>query len=420
LPTVYIGLGANLGDRESTLRAALAAIDGTPGLRVVAVSSFRETAPVGGPPGQPRYLNAAARLECGLEPRALLERLQAVERDLGRDRAREVRFGPRTVDLDILVFEGREVREPDLVLPHPRMRERAFVMEPLAELGYHAAPMLRIESIAAMRAAARDAARAGLTVGFVPTMGALHEGHLALARRARAECGRVFASVFVNPLQFGPSEDFARYPRDLEGDARLLESVPIDGLFAPRADEIVPAGMATRVAQDERLTGVLEGRTRPGHFGGVLTIVLKLFAIVRPDRAYFGQKDLQQTVVLRRMVADLDLGVEMVICPTVREADGLAMSSRNRYLSPEERKDALALSRGLRAAEAAFRAGERDGPRLAALVRGAVAAVPAVRLDYAEVVGGGSLAPVATAAPGDAAVVAAWVGKTRLIDNVIF
>lgn len=416
MPTAFIGLGANLGDREGNIRAALARLDATPGVRVERVSALRETAPVGGPPGQPPYLNGAARLSTTLAPRALLERLLAIEAALGRVRAE--RWGPRAIDLDLLLYDDLRIEEEDLSVPHPRMRERPFVMEPLAEIGYDAPRVRLIESIEAMRAAEREARAKGLSVGLVPTMGALHEGHLSLARRARAECGAVFASIFVNPKQFGPSEDFARYPRDLAGDLRLLEPVGVDGVFAPRAEEMYPPGFRTHLRQDE-LTSRLEGASRPGHFDGVLTVVAKLFLIVRPDRAYFGQKDLQQTVVLRRMIEDLNMPLEMVVCPTVREADGLALSSRNRYLSPEERADALALSRGLFAALDAFRAGERSGPALRRLVADAVAAAPRARLDYAEVARAGDLAPADPAAPGDAIVVAARVGVTRLIDNIL-
>jgi len=413
----FIGLGANLGEREAAIREALRRLESTPEIRVERVSSLRETEPVGGPAGQPRYLNGAARLSTTLTPRALLQRLLAVEAELGRVRAE--RYGPRTIDLDLLLYDEERIREPDLVVPHPRMRERPFVMEPLAEIGYHPPPMRIYDSIDAIRNAVRDARRAGKSVGFVPTMGALHEGHLSLARRAKSECDVAFASIFVNPTQFGPNEDFARYPRDLDGDRLLLERTGIDGIFTTSPEAMYPPGFRTYVVQDG-LTTTLEGAIRPGHFRGVLTVVMKLFQIVRPDRAYFGQKDLQQTIVLRRMVEDLNVPVEMVICPTVREVDGLAMSSRNRYLSPGERAAGLSLSRGLFAAQSAFQAGERRGSALRAHVVAAFASAPSAVLDYAEVVSTSDLAPIENVSVGDAAVVAARFGSTRLIDNVIF
>jgi pantoate--beta-alanine ligase len=419
----FIGLGSNLGDREGTIRETLRRLNATPGVRVLAVSTLIETDPVGGPEGQPRFLNGAAKLETDLAPRALLEAMLEIERALGR--TRDVRWSARTIDLDLLVYGDLQIDEPGLIVPHPRMRERPFVMDPLAELGYNPARMppatahgRLVDAIPAMREVVRAARRAGKTIGFVPTMGALHEGHIALARRARADCDLVVTSIFVNPLQFGPSEDFSRYPRDLEGDRRLLDAVPVDVVFTTTPSDMYPEGYRTYVVQDD-LPTKLEGKSRPTHFRGVLTVVLKLFQIVAPDRAYFGQKDLQQTVVLRRMVEDLNVPLEMIVCPTVREADGLAMSSRNRYLSADERRDALALSRGLFAADDAFRGGEQDAERLRACVRESIGAAVHARLDYADVVSTRTLDPVTRATAGDAVVVAAYVGKTRLIDNLI-
>src|SRR5262245_20929963 len=227
------------------------------------------------------------------------------------------------------------------------------------------------------------AARAGLdgSLGLVPTMGYLHQGHLELVRRARAENEHVAVSIFVNPTQFGPHEDLARYPRDLPRDLALLDAQGVDLVFAPSAAEMYPPYSATTVSiggMDE----VLEGRTRPGHFRGVATVVCKLFNIIGPQRAYFGQKDAQQTVVIRRMVADLNMPIAVVVCPTVREPDGLAMSSRNVYLSPAERQAAVSLSRALRAAEARYAGGERDGEVLRAAMRAILAAEPLATPEY--------------------------------------
>ena len=255
------------------------------------------------------------------------------------------------------------------------------------------------------------------TVGLVPTMGALHEGHLSLVREARRMCDVVVVSVFVNPTQFGPGEDFDRYPRTLAADLEMLAARGADIVFAPEVAEMYGSAHATRVEVDGPALG-LEGKFRPGHFSGVATIVLKLFNLVAPDRAYFGQKDAAQVAVLRRLAEDLRLGVEIVVCPIVREEDGLALSSRNAYLSPDERKQALTLSRALRRVEALYKHGERGAEALIAAAR--VSFVdPAIRIDYIELVDWATLERVATADAGALFAVAAYVGQTRLIDNVI-
>ena len=250
-------------------------------------------------------------------------------------------------------------------------------------------------------------------VGFVPTMGALHEGHLSLVRRARAECGVVVASIFVNPLQFGAGEDLARYPRTFEADCAALEAEGVAVLFAPEAGEMYPEGAVTTVT----VAGIgdrLDGGSRPGHFAGVATVVAKLLHVVGPGRAYFGQKDAAQLAVLRRMVRDLNFDVELVACAIVRDTDGLALSSRNRYLNEGERVRALALRRSLMAMEGMITRGERES---AALVREGMQMLEAVRVDYLAVVDAETLLPVMVAETGTLVAVAAWVGGTRLIDN---
>jgi pantoate--beta-alanine ligase len=245
-------------------------------------------------------------------------------------------------------------------------------------------------------------------------MGALHEGHLSLVRRAREENDRVAVSVFVNPLQFGPGEDFETYPRRLEEDLAALAVERVDAAYLPSTTEMYPPGATTRVEVHD-LDEVLEGVHRPGHFSGVATVVLKLFNAVRPDRAYFGQKDAQQAAVVRRLARDLDTGVEVRVCPTVRELDGLALSSRNAYLSPDERRAAAALSEALREANRAWLAGERDPVRLSGAMRATLAAEPLAAPDYAEVVD-----PQTFREPGPGsmlAVLAVRIGRTRLIDN---
>ena len=257
-------------------------------------------------------------------------------------------------------------------------------------------------------------------VGFVPTMGALHAGHRSLADAARAANPRVIASIFVNPTQFGPKEDFGRYPRTLDADSAMLEEVGVDLLFAPEPQEMYPQGFATAVDVGPVATR-LDGASRPGHFTGVATVVAKLFGIVEPDRAYFGQKDAAQVAVLRRLVLDLSLPVELVVCPTVREPDGLALSSRNRYLSPDERKSALVLSRALFAAEQAAKLGEISVGTLLAAARTVLAKEPAIQLDYLTLVNPDTLLPMEVLVPGSPSLlaVAGWVGVTRLIDNVL-
>jgi len=273
-----------------------------------------------------------------------------------------------------------------------------------------------IQDCRSFTAAAR---RNGRTIGFVPTMGALHEGHLSLMRRARQECGIAVTSIFVNPTQFGPHEDFARYPRDLERDAELCRSVGVDAIFAPQAAEMYPESFATYVVQEDETVRRWEGEIRPGHFRGVLTVVAKLFGIVQPDRAYFGQKDYQQALLVRRMVRDLSLPLAVVVCETVREPDGLAMSSRNQYLDPGSRRQAVCIHRGLRAAEARLAAGERDAARLCDTIRENLVAAGPCTIDYVTVADPDTLAPLAELTGPAVALVAVRIGGTRLIDNLI-
>jgi pantoate--beta-alanine ligase len=258
----------------------------------------------------------------------------------------------------------------------------------------------------------------GHVLGLVPTMGALHEGHAALVKRAKAECSKVAVSIFVNPKQFGPKEDFAKYPRDLEKDAEMLQAIGVDVVFAPAAEEIYPDGFRTYVTV-EGISERLEGKTRPGHFRGVATVVLKLFEIVGPQLAYFGRKDAQQVRIISAIAQDLNLDVEVVVCPIVREADGLALSSRNAYLNAEERKAATVLIRALGAAKAELETGVRDALELQNVITKVFANEPLARMDYAEIVSAETFEPVVRVGQSCYAVVAAWVGKTRLIDNLL-
>jgi len=273
-------------------------------------------------------------------------------------------------------------------------------------------------TIAEARALCRELRAARKRLGFVPTMGALHAGHLSLVRAAKAQCDAVAVSIFVNPTQFGPTEDLAKYPRPFESDCAALEKQGVDVVFAPTVEEVYSQGETTWVTV-EGLSEKLDGRSRPGHFRGVTTVVSKLFHIIEPDVAFFGQKDAAQLAVIRRMVSDLNLPVEIVGCPIVREPDGLAMSSRNAYLSPEDRRRALVLHRSLQRVEKEFRAGQTGAAPLSEAGRAVIAQEPQVRLDYFEIVDPDTLDPVAQITGRTLVAVAAYVGSTRLIDNIV-
>lgn len=274
--------------------------------------------------------------------------------------------------------------------------------------------MIVVETIEAFRAARPSLG----TLGLVPTMGYLHAGHLALIERARAENGSVAASIFVNPTQFGPSEDFERYPRDLPRDLNMLEAAGVDLVFVPAVPEMYPDGFSTFV-EVEGITRMLEGGVRPGHFRGVATVVCKLLNIADAERAYFGQKDAQQTVVIRRMVRDLNLRTQIVVVPTLREPDGLALSSRNAYLSPEERAAAPVVYHALEAARAAWEAGERSGEALRERMRAVLSQKPCARVDYVSAADPLTLEELDTIEHEALVSLAARFGKTRLIDNIL-
>ena len=275
-----------------------------------------------------------------------------------------------------------------------------------------------LDTPAALRRESERWRAAGLSVGLVPTMGALHAGHRSLLHRARVECDRVVASIFVNPTQFGAGEDLDRYPRTLDADLAMLAEERIDAVLLPSTAAVYPAGFATTVRVGGSAVAGHEAASRPTHFDGVAVVVTKLLVAARADRAYFGQKDAQQCAVVTRLAADLDTGTQVVVCPTVRDADGLALSSRNAYLSPAQRAQALAVPAGLAAAARRFAAGERDAARLGAAVRERLALAADLRPEYVDVVDGASFAPVAAPARGSKIVVAAKIGGVRLIDTL--
>ena len=278
--------------------------------------------------------------------------------------------------------------------------------------------METIRTVSWMKEKAREARAEQRVVGLVPTMGALHAGHMALVERAQKECSRVYASIFVNPAQFGSSEDLSKYPRRLDADVQKLTAAGVQGLFLPSRDEVYPPGFSTYV-HVEGISERFEGKSRPGHFRGVATVVLKLFEIVQPTFAYFGRKDAQQVRVVQKMVHDLNLNVELVICPTVRESDGLALSSRNAYLCEQERRAATVLYRALHAAERRLSATVRDALELKSAMLEVLESEPRARVDYAEIVDAETFEPVVRVERRCYALLAVRIGSTRLIDNML-
>jgi pantoate--beta-alanine ligase len=278
--------------------------------------------------------------------------------------------------------------------------------------------MQTIQTVQALRQWAVQARNEGKTIGLVPTMGALHAGHISLVKVARRDCNLVVVSIFVNPTQFGPKEDFSKYPRTLDKDSSLLTKENVDVIFAPSIDEVYPDGASTFV-EVEGLSNRLDGASRPGHFRGVATVVAKLFMMAKPHRAYFGQKDAAQVAVLRKMVRDLHFDLQLIVCPIVRDADGLALSSRNRYLSTEERRQALVLSRSLGHVKELLQKGRRQAAELIQAAQEVFAQEPQVRIDYMTAVDPDTLEEVTEINSSTLFAVAAWVGSTRLIDNTV-
>lgn len=437
---VYIGLGSNLGYRKGNIRKAVSLLEGLG--RISKISSIYETEPVG-PVEQRWFLNAVVEIETDLEPRELLLRLKELERRIGRSEGGE-RWGPREIDLDILFYGDLVMEDEDLIIPHPRIGERRFVLEPLYEIapdlihpitGSTVSEMLKevrdrhvvrrmrdlevVRSISDMKEISKKLRQEGKVIGFVPTMGYLHEGHLSLIRESKRRCDITVVSIFVNPTQFGPSEDYERYPRDLERDIALSSSEGVDYLFVPEVGEMYPEGFCTYVEIIGKLTSTMCGRSRPTFFRGVTTVVTKLFNIVSPHMAFFGEKDFQQLQVVRRMVRDLNMDVEIVPVPTVREKDGLAMSSRNSYLSPEGRKAATILYRSLMAAKEMVEKGERAAARIKGMIEEMIRSEPLARIDYIAIVDSETLEDKDIVGPGTLIALAVWVEDARLIDNIV-
>jgi len=430
-----LGLGSNLADRVGNLVQALHLLRRQ--VQVLRFSSLHETRPVGGPAGQANYLNGAAVVATDRFPGELLAILRDIETQLGRERAQC--WGPRTIDLDLLLYDQQVIHSPELTVPHPRMHERRFVLAPAAEIAADLRhpvqqativellarlpppaagdPKLRVfTSIGPMQSETLRLRRQGRRVGLVPTMGALHPGHLSLVQVARERADVVVATIFVNPTQFGPNEDFSKYPRTLDADLQALSAAGCDLAFVPARDEMFHADSSTFI-DPSAVSQPLEGVCRPGHFRGVATIVLKLFLIIPAHVACFGQKDYQQAQVIRRMVADLNVPIEIVVCPIVREPDGLAMSSRNRYLSPAEHRQALALPSALDEAERLVDAGQVESEAIVAAMRNILLAAGITRIDYVALADPESLVEVPRIEGRAVALLACFVGATRLIDN---
>lgn len=445
-----IALGANLGEPERTFKRAISLLERDHDVTLLRRSHWIATEAVG-PQGQDPYTNGAILVETTLPPEALLEALRAVEAHLGRDRSSEERWGPRTLDLDLLYVlsaagEPITLRTEHLTLPHPRMEERAFVLGPLSEVApdqrlfrstltvaeqlkklQEGGGIIRLESVEEARAWCEAARADGGTLGFIPTMGALHEGHLNLVRRAAAENDRVVVSVFVNPLQFNNPADLERYPRDFKGDAALLASVGCSMAFTGTLPQFFPDELGDDgtlrpefMLDPGPAAESCEGTFRPGHFEGVATIVDRLFDVVQPTRAYFGAKDFQQCLVVERLAKQRGGTPNIVRCDIVRDSNGLALASRNLLLSDEAKVTALHISRALRHVRSAWRNGLRDASTLAEMLAHELD-VPGVDVEYAEIRHPGEWTPGAPSGLIDEAValVAANVGGVRLIDNML-
>jgi pantoate--beta-alanine ligase len=427
LELVYVAFGSNVGDRAAHIDAALDRLRATPGIEVLRQSDRLETDFVGVGPEQDRFLNGVVELRSSLPPMAMLSVLHVIEAAAGRIFPHPVNH-PRELDLDIILFGARVIDTLALQVPHPRFYERAFVREPLRQLGVDvdaqapAQQPLVLDSIAALTAKTAEWAAGDCSIGLVPTMGFLHRGHQSLMRIAREQCDRVITTVFVNPLQFGPHEDFDAYPRDLDRDLAICREAGVDVLFAPPVGQMFDEDFCSHVQVGAEAVG-MEGGVRDGHFQGVATVVARLFAMSNAHRAYFGEKDAQQVAVVRRMARDLGFPVEVVPCAIVRESDGLAMSSRNVYLTKADRQAATVLSRALSSAREQFRRGTRDRDQLLQHVAQVLASEPRCAVDYIELRREGDLRalPPGDVTGGRMLVAGMFVdGETpvRLLDNL--
>lgn len=420
--TCYIGLGSNSGERRKNIELALNCLRDTDGIKIERLSSLSETEPQDCPAGSPRFINGVVKIKTVFNPRQLLERLGTIEKRLGRNSAREI-LCRRPVDLDILFYGDRKIDKPGLKIPHPRLEERDFVLKPLKEIApgtikFLAKKMKIISSIVKMCSFKLKERKKHKTVGFVPTMGCLHQGHLSLIRQAKRDCDTCIVSIFVNPIQFGPKEDYRIYPRDLERDSILAKSAGCDCIFYPQVKNMYPRGYLTYVNVGE-ITDCLCGAGRPGHFKGVATVLTKLFNIVQPDIAYFGQKDYQQALVIQKMVKDLNMPLKIRVMPTVRESDGLSMSSRNSYLNSQERQDAVILYQSLQKARSMISSGKIDCEKIIREIKNEISKKKSARIDYVEIRDAKTLERIKYIKGKSVIALAVWMGRTRLIDNIV-
>ncbi len=426
----YIALGSNIAPRRFFINSAAKKIAREKEIILKRRSSIYDTYPVGGPP-QERFLNSVVEIETSLSPSKLLLRLLRIEKSLGRIRLGKNR--PRTIDLDILLYDNSIIRDNNIIVPHPRMHKRDFIMFGMNEISPTAIhPVLNmtvgdIHNRREMKIIRNPkeaynyicgVKRKGRRIGFVPTMGYLHEGHLSLIRKARRENDIVVISIFVNPAQFGPREDYSRYPRDLKRDKALAKRVGADIIFYPDLKSIYAPDHSTYVSVED-ISKNLCGFLRPGHFRGVATVITKMFNIIPADNAYFGQKDAQQAFIIKRMTRDLNIPVKIKILPIVREKDGLAMSSRNTYLSKSQRREAIALFKSLLLAKDLIKKGERKADKIIKRMKDLISKKSSARIEYISIVDTDELKDIKTLRGKVLIAIAARFGKTGLIDNII-
>ena len=426
----YIALGSNIAPRKFFIDSAVKKIAKEKEITLKKRSSIYDTYPVGSF-SQGRFLNSVMEIETSLGPNALLSRLLQIERSLGRVRRGKNR--PRTIDLDILLYDDVIMREKDVIIPHPRMHKRDFVMFGINEISptkihpvlkmavsdiHNKRKMKIIKSPKKAHNCVTALRKKGKRVGFVPTMGCLHEGHLSLIKKARRENDIVVISVFVNPTQFGPREDYKRYPRNFKRDKALAKRCGADIIFYPDVKDMYIPTHSTYV-DVKKISENLCGRFRPGHFRGVATIVTKLFNIIPADNAYFGEKDAQQALIIKRMARDLNVPVKIKIQPTVREKDGLAVSSRNKYLSEKERFEATVLFKSLLLAKGLIEKGERNSDRIIRGMRSLIGKKGSARIEYISIVDIDELKDAKSLKGRVLIAIAVRFGKTRLIDNIV-
>jgi len=426
----YIALGSNIAPRKFFIDSAIEKIGREKGTAVRRHSSLYDTCPIGGPP-QGRYLNSVIEVDTSLRPRDLLLRLLRIEKSLGRVRRGKNR--PRTIDLDVLLYDDTVIRQRGITIPHPRMHKRDFVMVGINEISptvkhplfkaaisdiYNQRQMKIIRDPKEAYKSVFSLKQKGRRIGFVPTMGYLHEGHLSLIRKARRENDTVVVSIFVNPAQFGPREDFKHYPRDFKRDKALAKKAGADIIFYPDAKNMWVGGHSTYV-NVEKISQDLCGRSRPGHFRGVATIVNKLFNIIPADNAYFGQKDAQQAIIIQRMARDLNIPIQIKMLPIVREKDGLAMSSRNTYLSKAQRRQAAVLFESLSLAKDLIKSGERRSTRIIKRMGDLVKKISSAKIEYIAIVDTDGLKDLKILKGNVLIALAVRFGRVRLIDNVI-